>query len=163
MNLCYLFVVRVCDEELWRDKSSFIYRKGPRLTTTNKKKEHTKKAPKKKRSDEKKNMENTHTRVNMLKKREVVLHKKCRKKNPFSTLLSSVSFFRPTHTTTRTRTTLTTTTRIYIYIYLLLLPMDGLARDEPFPTSRGKTDAFLRASETVAPRHQAAVVEQTQE
>ena len=41
--------------------------------------------------------------------------------------------------------------------------MDGLARDEPFPTSRGKTDAFLRASETVAPRHQAAVVEQTQE
>ena len=116
----------------------------------------------KKRSDEKKNMENTHTHVNMLK-REVVLHKKCRKKNPFSTLLSSVSFFRPTHTTTRTRTTLTTTTRIYIYIYLLLLPMDGLARDEPFPTSRGKTDAFLRASETVAPRRQAAVVEQTQE
>jgi len=41
--------------------------------------------------------------------------------------------------------------------------MDGLARDEPFPTSRGKTDAFLRASETVAPRRQAAVVEQTQE
>lgn len=71
----------------------------------------------KKRSDEKKNMENTHTHVNMLK-REVVLHKKCRKKNPFSTLLSSVSFFRPTHTTTRTRTTLTTTTRIYIYIYI---------------------------------------------
>ena len=114
----------------------------------------------KKRSDEKKNMENTHTRVNMVK-REVVLHKKCRKNNPFITLLSSVSFFRPTHTTTRTRTTLTTTTRIYIY--LLLLPMDGLARDEPFPTSRGKTDAFLRASETVAPRRQAAVVEQTQE
>jgi len=130
-----------------------------------KKRSILKKRLKKKRSDEKKNMENTHTRVNMLKKREVVLHKKCRKKNPFSTLLSSVSFFRPTHTTTRTRTTLTTTTRIYIYIYiyLLLLPMDGLARDEPFPTSRGKTDAFLRASETVAPRHQAAVVEQTQE
>ena len=83
-----------------------------------KKRSILKKRLKKKRSDEKKNMENTHTRVNMLKKREVVLHKKCRKKNPFSTLLSSVSFFRPTHTTTRTRTTLTTTTRIYIYIYI---------------------------------------------
>ena len=64
-----------------------------------------------KKRSEKKNMENTHTRVML--KREVVLHKKCRKNNPFSTLLSSVSFFRPTHTKT-TRTTLTTTTRIYI-------------------------------------------------
>ena len=94
-----------------------LYRKGPRLNTTNKKKEHTKKAPLKKKGVVKKKIWKTHThalRVVMVK-REVVLHKKCRKKNPFSTLLSSVSFFRPTQTTTtRTRTTLTTTTRIYI-------------------------------------------------
>ena len=92
-----------------------LYRKGPRLTTTNKKKEHTKKAPLKKKGVMKKKIWKTHTHALIWVKREVVLHKKCRKKNPFSTLLSSVSFFRPTHTTTtRTRTTLTTTTRIYI-------------------------------------------------
>ena len=48
------------------------YRKGPRLNNNNKKKEH-KKAPKKR--SEKKNMENTHTRVNMGKKRGGVAQK----------------------------------------------------------------------------------------
>ena len=85
-------------------------------------------------------MENTHAR-------EVLLHK-CRK-NPYYTLL--FLFFDQQHDDDDDDDD------------SYLLPMDGLARDEPFPTSRGKTDAFLRASETVAPRHQAAVVEQTQE
>ena len=86
-------------------------------------------------------MENTHAR-------EVLLHK-CRK-NPYYTLL--FLFFDQQHDDNDDDDDDS-----------YLLPMDGLARDEPFPTSRGKTDAFLRASETVAPRHQAAVVEQTQE
>ena len=86
-------------------------------------------------------MENTHAR-------EVLLHK-CRK-NPYYTLL--FLFFDQQHDDDDDDDDDS-----------YLLPMDGLARDEPFPTSRGKTDAFLRASETVAPRRQAAVVEQTQE
>ncbi len=67
------------------------YRKGPRLNNNNKKKEH-KKAPKKR--SEKKNMENTHTRVML--KREVLLHKKCRK-NPFITTLFCFFFSTNTH------------------------------------------------------------------
>ncbi len=88
-------------------------------------------------------------------KREVLLHK-CRK-NPFIITLFCFFFSTNTHDDDDEDDF---DDDSYIY---LLLPMDGLARDEPFPTSRGKTDAFLRASETVAPRRQAAVVKQTQE
>lgn len=70
-------------------ETKVLYRKGPRLN--NKKKEH-KKAPKKR--SEKKNMENTHTRVML--KREVLLHKKCRK-NPFITTLFCFFFSTNTH------------------------------------------------------------------
>ena len=74
MNLCYLFVVRVCDEELWRDKKFFIIGKVHVLLLRIKKRSILKKRLKK-RSDEKKNMENTHTRVNMGKKRGGVAQK----------------------------------------------------------------------------------------
>ena len=76
---------------LWRDKKFFIIGKVHVLILIIKKRSIKKRL--KKRS-EKKNMENTHTRVML--KREVVLHKKCRK-NPFITTLFCFFFSTNTH------------------------------------------------------------------
>ena len=69
-------------------ETKVLYRKGHVFI-----KKRSIKKPLKKRS-EKKNMENTHTRVML--KREVLLHKKCRK-NPFITTLFCFFFSTNTH------------------------------------------------------------------